>query len=174
MTNSEIKMMIENYGLIKVDDKLRITKNKTEAQKNLSAIKAAKPEIMNYLDEEANRLANEQRQKDEVFYNIPGVRELSEARREWAAWHRELNKAMDCGNPMLPKKPESDIEALEKNVIAAWALEVKREALESQDYKISAIGERAFNALRNGENPEAVKATYDAEKAAYVKRNQWN
>ena len=174
MTVQEMQSMIEHYGLIKVDDKLRITKNNAEATINIDAIKAAKPEIIAYLEAEVERMAAESARKDETFYSIPGVRELSEARREWAKWHQEFNAAMDRGDPRIPATPEIDLEALEKNGMAVWALNVKYEAQQSQNYEISAIGERAYEALRNGEDPEKVKAAYDAEKKAFVERHQWD
>ena len=174
MTKQEIQMMVEHYGLMKVGDKLRITQNKDEARDNLGTIKTAKAEIMAYLEAEAERKLEEMERKNRTFYAIPGVRALDDARIEWAEWHRKFNEAMDRGDPQIPSKPASDIEALEKNVLAVWALQTKWEALHSTNYEISAIGQRAYEALRNGEDPEKVKAEYDAEKAAFVERHQWD
>lgn len=174
MTNQEIKAMIERYGMTRAGDKIQMLRNLDEAKMNLEAIKAAKPEILAYWDAEAERLAAERHRKNEIFYAIPGVRELSDARKEWAEWNRAFNEAMDRGDGFIPSKPKSDIEALEKNDLAVWALQTKREALNSANYEIRAIGERAYEALRNGEDPETVKAAYDAEKAAFVERHQWD
>lgn len=174
MKSQEIKAMVEHYGLMRIGDKLRITQNKDEAMGNLDAIKAAKAEIMAYLEAEAERKLAEMERKNRTFYAIPGVRALDDARIEWAEWHRKFNEAMDRGDPQIPSKPASDIKALEKNALAVWALQAKWEALHSTNYEISAIGQRAYEALRNGEDPETVKAAYDAEKAAFVERHQWD
>lgn len=174
MTKQEIETMIERYGMTRANDKIRMSKNLDEANKNLAAIKAAKQEILAYWDAEAEQRIAEQRKKDETFYSIPGVRELSEARNEWGKYYREFNEVMERGDCIFPAKPESDIEALEKNTLAVWALKTKKEALYGTNYEISAIGKRAYDALRNGEDPEMVKAAYDAEKDAFVERHMWD
>ena len=73
MDVQEIKAMIEYYGMSRQGDKIRMS---------IETIKAAKPEIMAYWQAETERRVMEEKQKDETFYSIPGVRELAEAREE--------------------------------------------------------------------------------------------
>lgn len=162
--------MIEHYGMVRNGDKIRMSKNLDEARKNIAAIQAAKPQILAYWDQ----LAEDENHKDAIFYSIPGVRELADARAEWSQWQRDFNAAMDREDGIVPRRPQSDIQSLEQNQLAVWALRVKREALYSENYEISSIGKRAYEALRDGENPEAVKETYDAEMQAFAERHQFD
>lgn len=172
MTTQEIKTMIEYYGMSRAGDNIRITKHQDEMKKNLTQIKAAKPEIMAYWKAEDERRAQESRRKDETFYSIPGVRALSEARKEWSNYHSKFNYAMEH-DIQLPTPPKSDIDALEKNELAVWALQVKKESL-STNYEISDYAGRAFQALRNGEDPKTVRAAYLEDQKAFLERHQWN
>ena len=174
MDVQEIKAMIEYYGMSRQGDKIRMSKNLDDANNNIETIKAAKPEIMAYWQAETERRVMEEKQKDETFYSIPGVRELAEAREEWGKWRREFSAAMERGDSIFSPAPQSDIQSLEKNEMAVWALKVKREALYSENDEICSIGKRAYDALRNGASPEETKAAYDAEKDAFIERHMWD
>lgn len=168
MNTQEIKEMIARYGMTRNGDKIRMSKNLDEAQKNIKAIQAAKPEIMAYWDQ----MAAAEAQKDANFYSIPGVRELADARAEWSKWNREFNAAMDREDGIIPPSPLSDIQILEENQMAVWALRVKREALHGENYEISRIAKSAYDALRDGKELEAVKAEYDDAMKAFAERHQ--
>ena len=81
---------------------------------------------------------------------------------------------MERGDSIFSPAPQSDIQSLEKNEMAVWALKVKREALYSEIDEICSIGKRANDALRNGASPEETKAAYDAEKDAFIERHMWD
>ena len=170
MTKQEIREMIEHYGMIRNGDKIRMVKNVEESRRNIEAIKAAKPEIMAYWDAEEAA----QKRRRETFLNIPGVREIRDARAEWGKYLAEFNRAMDRGDCIFPAKPASDLEGLEKaHPDAVFALEVYKKST-SANYEISDIAGRAYNALLDGEAVSEVRETYEAEMAAFVEKHQWD
>ena len=174
MTDQEIKGMIERYGMTKSGDKIRMSKNLDEARTNIEAIKAAKPEIMSFFEaEEAARRSAFER-KEANFFSIPGVRELRDAREEWANYRAEFNRAMDRVDGRLPVKPSSDPDAIAVAYPGAvFALMVQYKSC-SANYQISAIAGRAYEALRNGGDLEQIKQTYEAEMDQFTLSHMWD
>lgn len=175
MEKAEIQKTIEYYDLYDPKDgRLLIRKNFTKTQEELEKIKAAKPEILAYFAAERETFSAELRRKEETFRAIPGVKEVSEARAEWAEFWRKFNSAMDSESSILPVRPASNLKAIEAaNPLAVWALKVASEST-GCNFKIAEIAGRAYDALCAGENPEEVKATYDSEIAEYTQQHLWD
>ena len=175
MTAQEIKSMIDHYGLVRHDDKLRITRNQDEAKANLETIKSAKQAIFSYLDEEASRAAEAQLKKKATFEAIPGVVAITKAREEWAEYRRAFNAEMETEDPILPSAPKSDLTALESRYPdAVFALKVKHQALNSENYEISSIASKAYDALCGGRDVAEVKEEYDQAHNDFVARHLWD
>ena len=109
-----------------------------------------------------------------TFWSIPGAKELRDARAEWLEYRRACNSAWENESTRWPRKPSSDVEALEKKYPAAvFALYVAYER-DSANYEIAGYANRAYEALCNGEPWETVKAAYDADKKEFVDRHMWD
>lgn len=173
MTNSEIETLIDYYGMVKEGDRIRITKHLDEAQAHLQGITAAKPRIMAYWVEKAAARAEEAAARAAAFYRIPGVRELEEAREAMMAWHIAMERAFESESGIFPAAPDVDIDALEANKLAAWALEVKARTA-SENYEIANIATRAYDALCSGQSPEKTKEIYDNDISNFVDCHFWD
>lgn len=51
-----------------------------------------------------------------TFWSIPGAKELRDARSEWLEYRRACNRAWENESMRWPRKPSSDVEALEKKI----------------------------------------------------------
>lgn len=75
MTNAELQNMIDRYGLrvrrTLGGDFLQITQNREEAEKDLEAIRAAKPELLAYIN--AKEAAARERLEEEMTRPTPGL-----------------------------------------------------------------------------------------------------
>ena len=106
MTQDEIKALIAKYGIWTNGDYSTIGTHTDEpiTESEKAMLRAAKPEVVAYLKDEAIR---EQREQEEQIMRldriIPGLSTLREARDAMERWHDEVERAffeedrMDCG-----------------------------------------------------------------------------
>ena len=175
MTNKEIERIVEFYGIQAVNGQLRIVRNMEELKANIDMIRAAKPEILAWFKARDDAAAAELKRREENFNAIPGVAEVTAARREWSAYKAAFDAVFDSGDGVYPTAPKVNLKAVEDaHPIAVWALEVKRRALYSQHYEISRAACEAYEALQNGANPDETKVIYDEEIKEIVERHMWD
>lgn len=174
MDKNEITCMIDRYDLYDPRDGRLLVRKPAKTQQELDQIKAAKAEILAYFAAERAAFAAEMQRKADAFYAIPGVRELAEARAEWAEYCRKFNAAMDSESAFIPSRPVSDLNAIEAaNPLAVWALKIDHERT-SYNADIAEIAAKAYDAICNGANLGEAKAVYDQEIAALTERNLWD
>lgn len=168
-----IKATIEKYGLKDPrNGKIMVTKNQKEAA---SVVPPMKAEILAYWEEERETKKAEEERKQNTFLGIPGVRAIKDARAEWGRYKSEFDRVMHSGGSVFPAKPSVDLAALEEsNPLAVWALSVEHQARYGANVELSSIAKEAYNALRAGNDPEAVWDEYNAAKSAFAQRHFWD
>lgn len=172
MTRQEIEQMIAQYNITDAHNgnlAIRVASGKITPDA-LQAIRAAKPEILAYFVEQEQ----EQQRKMSTFNAIPGLAELREAIHIEQDYRAKLQRAMDEGTGIIPNPPDVSSDAIAAaHPCAAFALKVNNERF-SENYEISDIAQRAYDALCSGDDWQAVKASYDADKHAFVERHLWD
>lgn len=179
MEKNEIKAIIDKYRLERRGETVgtRQTKglNKAEFMREVGANKA---EILAYFKAQEKAAEDLLAKREKTFANIPGVAELSKARSQRAAWQREFNQMMETGSSIMPhvEAPTPDeLAALEARYpMAAFALEAKYRASSVENLELSAIWAETYEALCDGQAPEAVKADHDDRMAVYSKKHLWD
>ena len=170
-----VKELIEKYQIREVNGgRIYAPVMPTAADKKTIAEK--KPEILAYLRAEKERKEREYQERVARFDTIPGVKEIREVAGALERHREAYNRAWESGKSVYPVcsyKPE-DLEALRaKYPDAAWALMVYDKKF-SDSYEISAIAERAYNAILDGATVSEVRETYEKELAEFRNRNMWD
>lgn len=175
MEKKEIAAMIRKYNIVdNFDGRIRILNQHAVNEQIYKEIVAAKPEILAYLAEQREKIRAENKRKEDNFNAIPGVPELREARRQMAEYRRKFNQAFERGDGLYPMPPQiDDTKIAEQYPSAVFALQVENETMRS-NYELSGIAQRAYDALREGENWEKVKKIFDAEKTEFVNKHIWD
>lgn len=144
---------------------------------DLDAVKAAKPEILAILmaEREAEERAYQERQ--EKINSIPGLKEIKEARRDLEKWSDEFRASFeseDGGGVGVRPKPKYDLAAMYAKYPRAKAYLLADEYADAANYAKAKAGEKAREAIINGEDPEAAIATMEAEWTAYTQAHMWD
>lgn len=177
MTSEEIKALIDRYDICDNRDGrmcIRNARGITAAEKR--ALAAAKPEILAYFAAEREAQEAAQRQKLQRFEAIAGIKELRAVREALHEWRRKFERAMERGDGILPScaYTSADEKALcEKYPGAVFALSVDARR-HGANYELSAIAQKAYDALCDGQDWQAVKAVYEADDAEFVQRHIWD
>ena len=139
-------------------------------------LKARKPEILAYLKEEKASEKRAYEERKAKINAIEGLEEIRNAINEQIKWTEDFKRAMQSpdGCVRMRAKPEDNIAELkQKYPRAAAYLTAENESLKS-NYVLSAIGNKALEAIINGEDHEAVMATMEAEHKAFAERHMWD
>ena len=178
MNEQEIKNLIAKYNLVRRGDKVGTYNTRgIDVEEFRREVGAHKDEIIAYFDAQEEAARQEAARKRLTFESIPGVQEVRKARNEWSMYLSEFNRVMDSGDSIFPAAPAVDqkaLEALEQaNPDAVFALMVEKKS-RSENYEISVIAKRAYDALCNGGNVADVKARYDEEIHQFTMRHTWD
>lgn len=178
MTKEAVKNMIDKYALYRVgNDKVATKKKGVDAKEFYAEVGPAKAEILIYWEEEERAQRAQRELKERNFESIVGVQELREARRayyqiksqNYKAWERGDGIYIDC------RKEKEIVEALEAAYpLAVWALNIESRAMRGGLNDQAMIIKRAYEALRDGEDPAQVKKRYENETATNVEKHIWD
>lgn len=149
----------------------RIAKN----AQDMAFMQEHKPEIMQYIKDEAaakKAAAEERRRKIDA---IEGLQEIRDARADLSRWHDEFNRSFrNVGGMGVRQKPEYDFAAMEARYPRAAAY-LKAESYEyASHYAKSAAGKKALERIINGEDPNTVIADMEAEWKAHCDEHIWD
>ena len=143
----------------------------------LAAIKAAKPEIVAALLAERDAGIRAEHARQAKIDAIPGLREIEAARADLASWQLDFSASFDGeggGGVGVRPKPKYDMDAMYAKYPRAKAyLEAQEFAASENDAK-SAAGQKALEAIINGENHEQAIHTMNSEWAAYCESHLWD
>lgn len=174
MGNNEIKALIEKYKLTIKDGKLGTYARVNKAD-FMREVPPLKEEIKAYILAEQHakeRAAHEKYEREyATFYAIPGVKEISEARRQAAKWWAAFNEMMETGSsemPPLKSVTPDEMRALEeKYPMAVFALEAKRRAATTENLRLGSIWATTYQAILDGQDVATVKADHEARMQEY-------
>lgn len=143
----------------------------------LTAIKAAKPEIVAILlaQREAGLRAEQERQAK--IDAIPGLREIEAARTDLVNWKLEFDASFDGengGGVGVRPKPKYDMDALHAKYPRAKAYLSAQDYANSENDAKSAAGRKALDAIINGENYEWAVSTMESEWKGHVASHIWD
>ena len=156
--------------------KILIPNETHPTEEAMTEIRESKSAIMDFLAGREFKRQQERLRRERNFEAVPGVKELRQARREWSKYHRDFERCFynDEDFSDLGPKPQSDEASLEKQFPSAcFALEVDGKRF-AANYEISAIAEKAYNALCEGGNWKDVKKVYDADMSEFCQRHLWD
>lgn len=143
----------------------------------LTAIKAAKPEIVATLlaQREAGLRAEQERQAK--IDAIPGLREIEAARADLVNWKLEFDASFDGengGGVGVRPKPKYDMDALHAKYPRAKAYLNAQDFAESANAAKAAAGRKALEAIINGEDYERAVSAMEAEWKSHVASHIWD
>lgn len=143
----------------------------------LAAISAAKPEIVSALlaQREAGLRAEQERQAK--INDIPGLREIEAARADLASWQLEFSASFDGeggGGVGVRPKPEHDMDAMYAKYPRAKAYLDAQDFAGSENAAKSAAGQKALEAIINGEDYERAVSAMEAEWKSHVASHIWD
>lgn len=166
MENSEIKALIDKYGLYldfsgeRVGSRKAGTKNISREQ-FVEECSPHKAEIIAYFKEEKKVKEELWARRKATFNAIPGVSEVRQAREERAKWLCELNYMIEEGNGRMPqfKAPtQEELSRLESRYpMACFALQAEDRAYTTVNAELSAIWKDTYNALCDGQAKEKAE-----------------
>lgn len=133
----------------------------------LTEIKALLKEQYEEAQEAANQRANNRAA-------IPGVKELTDARKALANYRDAYNRAWERGDGRLPMRPSIDLNALGAQFPRAAALLKAEEwAAADNDVKASA-GRAAADAIINGEDYAEAITAMEKQWSDHCNEHMWN
>lgn len=179
MTNEEVKALIDKYHLVRRGDKVGTYHTKGIDRDIFSQeVGAHKAEILAYFEAEEKAAAELREKRRTTFDAIPGVVKLRQARSQRAEWQREFNLMMETGSSKMRPVEAPTLDELEKlesrYPMAVFALEAEYRACATENYQLSAIWNKTYDALCDGVAPDEVKSVHDAEMARYITEHIWD
>lgn len=147
------------------------------AKKNgdLEKIAAVKTDILAILMAEYNAEDAARQERDEKIKAISGLAELQAAYDDVEMWRAEFNKSFDdIGGFGVRQKPQYDFKAMREQYPRAAAYLDAEEYCLSFHHAKSAAGERARNAIINGEDYVAALERMRKEWRDYCEKNIWD
>lgn len=147
------------------------------AKKNgdLEKIVAAKADILTVLMAEYNAEEAARQERQAKTNSIPGLAEMQAAYDDVEKWRAEFNKSFDdIGGFGVRQKPQYDFKAMrEQYPRAAAYLDAEEYCLSFHSAK-SAAGEKALDAIINGEDYVAALERMRKEWRDYCEKNIWD
>ena len=143
----------------------------------LAAIKAAKPEIVSALLAERNAAFHVEQERQSKAAAIPGLREIEAARADLASWQLEFSASFDGeggGGVGVRPKPEYDMAALYVKYPRAKAYLDAQDFADSGNAAKSAAGQKALEAIINGEDHELALSVMETEWKSHVVNHIWD
>lgn len=177
MTKEEIREIVEKAKISK-DILGRFWWEDNEyTRENLEAIRAAKQEIIAYVEEREAAKRSVREERERRINEIEGLKEIQEAREALERWQWKFDRSFEgeyaCGGMGCGPRPKYDFEAAyQRYPRAAAYLKCEREA-NSNHWELSAIGQRALEEVIYGDYEKAL-ATLDREISEFVQEHIWD
>lgn len=173
--------LIQRYKIaLKIDEHGQPTGNLVvyRADKTaLAAIKAAKPEIVSMLLEQREAGIRAEQEQQKKIDAISGLREIETARADLVNWKLEFDASFDSengGGVSVRPKPEHDMDAMYAKYPRAKAYLDAQDFAGSENAAKSAAGQKALEAIINGEDHELALSAMVAEWKSHVASHIWD
>lgn len=177
--DDKIKAIIDKYHLVRKGDKVGTYQtrgiNVAEFNREVGENKAA---ILAYFDAQEKAASDLRERREKTFNSIPGVAELRKAHAQRAQWQREFNRMMEEGDGVMhhveAPTPQELAEMESRYPMAVFALEAEYRAIYSSNYELQKIWQDTYDAIRDGQAIEQVKASHDAKMDQFSAAHAWD
>ena len=143
----------------------------------LDEIKARKPEILAYFAAEREAKRDAKAEREAKIKAIEGLEDIQNAIADLAAWQREFNASFDgeyaVGGLGVRDYPHYDIDAMMQRYPQAAAYLRAKEYADKQNTELSIIGEKALNAVIDG-NWQSAMEQMDKDVDEFTRRHMWD
>lgn len=144
---------------------------------DLDAIRAAKPEILAILMEERNAAERASEERKQKIESIEGLHEIKAALEDLANWRDEFQASFereDGGGIGIRKQPKYDLNAMYAKYPRAKAYLEASAYADAEHYVKAAAGQKAVEAIINGEDYDQAIAAMEAEWSSYTQAKVWD
>lgn len=142
---------------------------------DFAAIVSNKPEILSMLAEQAEEEKKAAAARQQKIDSIPGLKEIRAAKEDLAKWHQEFNASFDdVGGLGVRKRPDYDFKSMYEKYPVASAYLTAEAYARSSNYAKSAAGNKALDAIINGEDPDEAIKQMEMEWQAYCDDHIWD
>lgn len=182
----DIKSMIDRYGLrlaarfdggklVHTGTILISRPQQLQKDNALPDIKAAKPEIIAYLEAQEAAERAELEERERKIAAIPGLKEIQDAQNDVAAWNKEFRESFaDVGGLGVRKKPDYDFDAMYAEYpVAAAYLKALAYSMATNDVK-AAAGKAAIDAILSGADPAAAIRAMESSFEKHCVNHMWD
>lgn len=181
MTSEKMQNLIDTYALFVTIKGQLATKKKVDTKRLRAEVGPHKEEIIAYIraqkKAEYDAAMSKANQRTATFEAIPGVAEIREARRRLSEQDAALTRMVESGSSTMQgiDAPTLDeMAALEARYPdAVYALKVQKEAQTTRNDELYDIWNDAYDALRDGQDPQTVKAETDERLASFTAAHAW-
>lgn len=142
----------------------------------LDAVRAAKPEILAILMAEREAADRARKEKEEKIRGIQGLAEIKAALADLANWNREFQASFEGergGGVGVRPKPNYDLDAMYAKYPRAKAYLEASAYANAEHYVKAAAGEKALEAIINGEDYNQAIAAMKANWNKYTQEHMW-
>lgn len=143
----------------------------------LDAVRAAKPEILAILMTEREAADRARKERKEKIRSIPGLEEIKAALADLASWNREFQASFEGesgGGVGVRPKPNYDLDAMYAKYPRAKAYLKASAYADAEHYVKAAAGEKALEAIINGEDYAEAIAVMEADWSKYTQGHMWD
>lgn len=144
---------------------------------DLDAIRAAKPEILAILMDERNAAERASEERKQKIESIEGLHEIKAALEDLANWRNEFQASFegeDGGGVGVRKQPKYDLNAMYAKYPRAKAYLEASAYADAEHYVKAVAGEKAVEAIINGEDYDQAIAAMKAEWSSYTQDKVWD
>lgn len=142
----------------------------------LTAMREKKPEILQYLQNVAEKKERAAQERQAKIDAIPGLKELQAAIEDLNSWHREYSENIHSGasGVGLRAKPQYDLDAVREKYPRAAAYLKATEMASAANYTKAAAGKKARERIIGGEDFEQALSDAEKEWNDHVSEHIWD
>lgn len=176
----ELKEMVKKYGvsLYNPSAAYRAENNLPSGEllyvENIDLLKS--DNMSDYIREHKQEIIDFLKESEAKVSAIPGLKEIETSEKEWRKFRYNFNASFDSENAAgiqaNMKMPDSDPASLRKKYPQADAYLQMKDLVNSYDFQLSAIGDRAIEMVIDGDWQEALEYA-DREQQKLVEKRLW-
>lgn len=177
----ELKEMVKKYGvsLYNPSAAYRAENNLPSGEllyvENIDLLKS--DNMSDYIREHKREIIDFLKESEAKIASIPGLKEIKASEKEWRKFRYSFNSSFESENAAgiqaSLQMPDSDPAALRKKYPQADAYLQMKDLANSNDFQLSAIGDRAIEMVIDGDWREALKYA-DREQQKLVEKHLWD
>lgn len=171
-----IKETVKKYNIRIVNEtQLACDKSIAKNKEAVNFVMKHKQEIMEFIEAEQTRVENERVERQAKIDTIEGLKEINKYEAEWVNYRKAFNKFIEndaVGN--CPTKPDITMEELYNKYPRAVMYKKAEYYADSTNYRKSALGKEAKEAIINGEPYKEVIDNMEKKWKEYCDEHIWD